>query len=140
MACFYVQECDTLDVVIVFLNGDFEEQVYMDLIESFEENPTRAKVYMLLKIIYKLKQASRAWQQSFYKNLQKLGFIYLQMDLAIFIQRSNGILVIILVHVDDMAIIGPSSVLIDKFKHQLTKKFEIEDNSPISSFLGLKVI
>jgi len=27
----------------------------MDLIESFEENPTRAKIYMLLKIIYKLK-------------------------------------------------------------------------------------
>jgi hypothetical protein len=42
-------------------------------------------------------------------------------------------------HVDDVAIISPSRNLVDEFKHQLAKKYEIEDNGPISSFLRLKV-
>jgi Reverse transcriptase (RNA-dependent DNA polymerase) len=95
---------------------------------------------MLLKSLYGLKQAPQAWQQSFYKHLRKLGFNQLQTDSAVFICRTNGIPVIIMTHVDDIAIISPSRDLIDEFKRQLAEKFEIEDNGPISSFLGLKVI
>src|SRR5271168_1705203 len=139
MACFYDWECDTVDIVTAFLNGDLEEEVYMDQIEGFEEDPTGAKVYKLLKSIYGLKQAPRAWQQRFYKHLRKLGFTQLRTDSAVFIRRTNGIPVIIMIHVDDMAIMGPSRDLVDEFKRQLAEKFEIEDNGPISSFLGLKV-
>ena len=94
---------------------------------------------MLIKSIYGLKQAPRAWQQSFYKHLKKLGFNQLRTDSAVFICRTNGIPVIVITYVDDMAIISPLRDLIDKFKRQLAEKFEIEDNGPISSFLGLKV-
>jgi Reverse transcriptase (RNA-dependent DNA polymerase) len=59
----------------------------------------------------------------------------------VFIYRTNdGILVIIMIHVDDIAIMSPSRDLVDKFKRQLAEKFEIEDNGPISLFLGLKVL
>jgi hypothetical protein len=44
-----------------------------------------------------------------------------------------------MIHVDDIAIMSPSRDLVDEFKSQLAEKFEIEDNRPISSFLGLKV-
>ena len=64
----------------------------------------------------------------------------MQTDLAVFIRKTNGIPVIIIVHVDNMAIMGPSRQLINKFKCQLSEKFEIENNSPISSFLGLKIV
>src|SRR5271168_4978516 len=104
MACFYDWECDTVDIVTAFLNGDLEEEVYMDQIEGFEEDPTGTKVYKLLKSIYGLKQAPRAWQQRFYKHLRKLGFTQLRTDSAVFIRRTNGIPVIIMIHVDDMAI------------------------------------
>jgi hypothetical protein len=60
MACFYDWECDTVDIVTAFLNGDLEEEVYMDQIEGFEEDPTGKKVCMLLKSLYGLKQAPRA--------------------------------------------------------------------------------
>jgi hypothetical protein len=59
MACFYNWECDTVDIVTAFLNRDLEEEVYMDQIEGFEEDPTGTKVYKLLKSIYRLKQAPR---------------------------------------------------------------------------------
>jgi hypothetical protein len=52
----------TVDIVTAFLNGDLEEEVYMDQIEGFEEDPTGKKVCMLLKSIYGLKQAPRTWQ------------------------------------------------------------------------------
>ena len=138
MACFYNQECNTIDIVIAFLNRDLEEEVYIDQIEGFEEDPTR-KVYMLLKSLYRLKQALQAWQQSFYKHLRKLGFTQLQTDLAVFIYRTNGILVIIITHVNNIAIISPSKDLVNEFKCQLVEKFKIEDNGPIGSFLRLKV-
>ena len=110
----------------------------MDQIEGFEEDPTRKKVCMLLKSIYGLKQAPRTWQQSFYKHLRKLGFTQLRTDSAVFIRRTNGIPVIIMIYVDDMAIMSPSRDLVNEFKRQLAEKFEIEDKGPISSFLGLK--
>ena len=56
MACFYDWGCDTIDIVTAFLNRDLGEEVYMDQIEGFEEDLTKAKVYMLLKSIYRLKQ------------------------------------------------------------------------------------
>jgi len=95
---------------------------------------------MLIKSIYGLKQAPQAWQQSFYKHLRKLGFNQLRTDSAVFICKTNGIPVIVITYINDIAIISPLRDLIDKFKSQLAKKFEIEDNGPISSFLGLKVI
>ena len=94
---------------------------------------------MLLKSIYGLKQAPRTWQQSFYKHLRKLSFTQLRTDSAVFIRRTNGIPVIIMIYVDDMAIISPLRDLVNEFKRQLVEKFEIEDNGPIHSFLGLKV-
>jgi hypothetical protein len=61
--------------------------------------------------------------------------------LAVFICRTDdGILVIIMTYVDDMAIMSPLRDLVDEFKRQLAEKFEIEDNGLIRSFLGLKVI
>jgi hypothetical protein len=57
----------------------------------------------------------------------------------VFIYRTNRIPVIVIIHVDDIAIISPSRDLVDEFKSQLAKKFEIEDNGLISLFLGLKV-
>jgi hypothetical protein len=58
MTAFYDWECDTIDVATAFLNGDLEEEVYMKQVEGFEEDPTREKVYRLLKSLYGLKQAS----------------------------------------------------------------------------------
>ena len=111
----------------------------MDQIKGFKEDPTGKKVYMLIKSIYRLKQVLRVWQQSFYKHLKKLGFNQLQTNLAVFICKTNGIPVIIITYIDNIAIISPLRDLIDKFKSQLAKKFEIEDNRLISLFLRLKV-
>jgi hypothetical protein len=64
----------------------------------------------------------------------------IQSDPAIFICKSNRIPLIVLVHVDDIAVVGPSRELINPFKGQLAQEYEIEENSLINSFLGFKII
>ena len=44
MVCHYNWECNTIDIVTAFLNGDLEEEVYIDQIQGFEMDLTRKKV------------------------------------------------------------------------------------------------
>ena len=48
-----------MDVKIVLLNGDLEEEIYMDQPKGFIVKGKENKVYRLVKSIYDLKQASK---------------------------------------------------------------------------------
>ena len=50
-----------LDVKSAFLNGFFEEKIYVEQPEGFFVKRHEDKVYLLKKVLYGLKQAPRAW-------------------------------------------------------------------------------
>ena len=50
-------EVNEIDVKIAFLNGDLEEEIYMEQPEGFSAPGQEKKVYKLVKSIYRLKQA-----------------------------------------------------------------------------------
>ena len=54
-----------MGVKTAFLNGDLEEEIYMDQPECFVEPGQESKVCKLTKSLYSLKQAPKQWHENF---------------------------------------------------------------------------
>ena len=63
-----------MDVKSTFLNGDLEEEVYIEQPEGFSLSENKDHVCKLKKALYGLKQAPRAWYTRLDKYLQQQGF------------------------------------------------------------------
>ncbi|KAM1169726.1 hypothetical protein ACFX19_032002 [Malus domestica] len=105
---------------------------------SFEVFSHPHHVCKLYKSLYGLKQAPRAWYDKLRGALHSLGFIGSQNDHSLFVKRSPH-LVFILVYVDDILVIGPSSSECQQVISQLRSMFLIKDLGPLHYFLGIEV-
>jgi hypothetical protein len=63
-----------MDVKATFLNGDIEEEVYIEKPEGFMIHEQKYHVCRLKKALYGLKQAPRAWYEKMDGFLMSLGF------------------------------------------------------------------
>ena len=63
-----------MDVKTAFLNGIFEEEVYIEQPQGFEVYGRDSHVCRLSKALYGMKQAPRAWYSRIDLYLQQLGF------------------------------------------------------------------
>ena len=95
-----------LDVKNTFLNGDLEDEVYMEIPLGFETSNVN-KVCKLRKSLYGLKQSPRAWFDRFTKAVKKHGYSQGQADHTLFTKFSrNGKIAILIVYVDDIIVTG----------------------------------
>ncbi|RVW37975.1 Retrovirus-related Pol polyprotein from transposon TNT 1-94 [Vitis vinifera] len=76
-----------LDVKNAFLNGDLEEEVYMDIPAGLETTSNFNKVCRLRKSLYGLKQSPRAWFERFTKVVKGYGFVQCQSDHTLFVKH-----------------------------------------------------
>ena len=58
-----------MDVKTTFLNGELDEEIYMDQPDGFVVKGQENKNCKLLKSLYGLKQAPKQWHQKFDRNL-----------------------------------------------------------------------
>jgi hypothetical protein len=63
-----------MDVKSTFLNGELEEEVYIEQPKGFQLSENTYYVCKLKKALYGLKQAPRAWYSRLDKYLQEVGF------------------------------------------------------------------
>ncbi|RVW52356.1 Retrovirus-related Pol polyprotein from transposon RE2 [Vitis vinifera] len=124
-----------LDVKNAFLNGDLEEEVYMDIPVGLETTSNFNKVCRLRKSLYGLKQSPRAWFERFTKVVKGYGFVQCQSDHTLFVKQFP----VIIVYVDDIILIGDHEEKIDLLKKLLTKEFEIKDLGNLKYFLGMEI-
>ena len=85
----------------------------------------------LLKSLYKLKQAPRAWFQLVKKEFSKLGLKPSDLDPNLFISKG----VYLLLFVNDMLIIRDYK-LVDSIKREINKLQKCEDLKVASTFIG----
>src|SRR4051812_39504737 len=99
-------EAKKMDVVGAYLNNELEETIYMCQLIRFTDG--MAKVAWVNKSLYGLKQSSQVWNTKVNDTFQRLGFEHLEADQCIYKWKNNDELIVIMVHVDDMAIFGNS--------------------------------
>ena len=129
-----------MDIVIAFLNGQLDEEIYMDQPEGFEEPGKERLVCRLQKSLYGLKQAPRCWNRELQRFLISEGFTQSQADPCLFYHMSrSGSLVIIAVYVDDLIIAADRHVDIRATKKKLMHRFKMKDFGPLSFILGIGV-
>jgi hypothetical protein len=129
-----------MDVRTAFLNGELNEEIYMDQPLGFETKGQERKVCKLKRSIYGLKQASRQWNVKFHQAILKDGFIMMEEDHCVYLKHSNNSFIILSLYVDDILIARNNKEMIDTTKKWLSSNFEMKDMGKASYVLGVKII
>jgi hypothetical protein len=124
-----------MDVETAFLNGELEEEVYMEIPEGFAN---AGAICQLNKALYGLKQSPRAWNQKIATYLKEEGFKQSQADPCLFIRETEGNLALLSLYVDDCMIIGEEKD-IQKTKEILTSQFKMKDLGEVKQIVGIQV-
>jgi hypothetical protein len=91
-----------MDIKSSFLNGELEEEVYIDQPKGFQLSENVDYVCKLKKAVYGIKQDPRAWYSRLDKYLQQAGFKKRSADNNLYIKVIQGIILLIEVYVDDI--------------------------------------
>ena len=94
-----------MDVKSAFLNGDLEEEVYIEQPDGFPLCKDGDMVCKLKKALYGLKKAPRVWYARLDKYLLRLGFRKGNADNNLYLRTSEDGVLIIEVFVDDIIVI-----------------------------------
>ncbi|GMI89569.1 cysteine-rich RLK (RECEPTOR-like protein kinase) 8 [Hibiscus trionum] len=124
-----------MDVYNAFLQGDLQEEVYMELPPGFCSQG-ESRVCRLHKSLYGLKQASRQWNVKLCEALLQAGYLQSKSDYSVFTKRQGEALVMMLIYVDDLLITGNSDVLIAELKLLLNQNFRMKDLGTLKFFFG----
>ena len=128
-----------MDVKTAFLNGDLEEEIYMDQPEGFTMPGNEHKVCKLLKYLYGLKQAPRQWHEKFDQCLLSNGFKTNESDKCIYYKNFDDAHVIICLYVDDLLIFSPNMDIINAAKMLLKNNFDMNDLGEVNVILSMKI-
>jgi len=116
-----------MDVHNVFLNGDLNEEVYMEIPSGFAHKLESRKVCKLHKSLYGLKQAPRQWNLKLTEALVQMGFTQSYFDYSLFTKQANGNIVVVLVYVDDLLITGSSPQQLCNTRKEIQTNIKMKD-------------
>lgn len=132
-------EVHHLDVKTTFLNGEIEEEVYVTQPEGYEKKGKERMVYRIMKALYGLRQAPRAWYSKLNTCLGQMGFVRCPYEHAVYTKREGKETLIISVYVDDLLVTGSNTALIEEFKRKMSSNFEMSNLGKLNYYLEIEV-
>jgi hypothetical protein len=127
-----------MEVKTTFLNGEIEEEVYIEQPDGFVIHEHKSHVCRMKKALYGLKQAPRALYEKIDEYLMSLGFDKSVVDPNLYYHIVGDECLILVLYVDDLFLTGSKSLIVE-CKHALTSEFEMKDLGMMHYFLGLEV-
>jgi hypothetical protein len=128
-----------LDAQNAFLHGVLEEDVYMKQCPGYIDAAHPSFMCKLDKALYGLKQAPRAWYSKLSMKLLQLDFFISKTDTSLFIYHKDGVIIYLLVYVDDIIVTSSSPSTVDALLSDLQSDFALKDLGKLQYFLGIQV-
>ncbi|KAI3692974.1 hypothetical protein L6452_32800 [Arctium lappa] len=128
-----------MDVKSAFLNGQIQEEVYVQQPPGFENSKYPNHVYFLDKALYGLKQAPRAWYDRLSNFLLANGFERGTTDTTLFFKKRKGEILLVQIYVDDIIFGSTNDLYCKKFESLMKSEFEMSMMGELTFFLGLQV-
>jgi hypothetical protein len=127
-----------MDVKSTFLNGNLEEEVYVEQPQHYEVPQQENKVHRLKKTLYGLNQSLRAWYNRIDSYLTQNGFQRSENEPTLYIKSNQqGNVLIVCLYVDDLIFTGDFGI--EEFKTVMKDEFEITYLGLMRYFLGIEV-
>nr|GFB87234.1 putative ribonuclease H-like domain-containing protein [Tanacetum cinerariifolium] len=114
-----------MDVNSGFLYGTIEEEMYVCQPLRFEDPNHPDKVYKVVKALYGLHQAPRAWYETLATYLLKNGFHKGTIDQTLFIKKQKGDILLVQIYVDDITFGATNKDLCKSFEKLMKDKFQM---------------
>ncbi len=132
-------EIHQMDVVTAFLNGNLEEEIYMQQPEGYVVPGKENLICQLKKSLYGLKQSPRCWNKAFSDYLVSISFKQSEADACVFV-RSGESFAVVAVYVDDLILIVKTSCEMKSLKRRLEDQFKMKDMGKLHFCLGVSVV
>lgn len=139
IAAIYNLEIHQMDVKTAFLNGELDEEIYMEQPEGFKAKGQEQKVCKLIRSLYGLKQAPKQWHEKFDSVMISNGFHINECDKCVYVKQTGQAVVMVCLYVDDMLILGSSIEIIKTTKKMLSNNFDMKDLGIADVILGMKL-
>jgi len=130
-------EVHQMDVKSTYLNGELEEEIYMEPPPGF--GIPEGMVLKLNKAVYGTKQGGRVWYKNVKAELESMGYTRTEADHAVFVCYRDGIISIIILYVDDFTLVCEDIEVILRDKEALKKAYNMTDLGKLTYILGIHV-
>jgi hypothetical protein len=124
--CLSWSSRSSIDVKTTLLNGELDQEIYMEQPAEFVANGQEGMVCKLSKYLYGLKQAPKQWHEKFDRTLTSVSFVVNKADKCVYYRYGEGEGVILCLYVDDILILGTSLDVIKETKDFLSNNFEMK--------------
>ncbi|GJZ63983.1 putative ribonuclease H-like domain-containing protein [Tanacetum coccineum] len=114
-----------MDVKSAFLYGTIDEEVYVSQPPGFVDPDHPNKVYKVVKALYGLHQAPRAWYATLSTFLEKHGYKRGTIDKTLFIRRNKKDIMLVQVYVDDIIFGSTNKSWCDEFEALMQSRFQM---------------
>ncbi|GJT89292.1 putative ribonuclease H-like domain-containing protein [Tanacetum coccineum] len=127
------------DVKSAFLYGKIDEEVFVSQPPGFQDPKSPQKVYKVVKALYGLHQAPRAWYATLSTFLLKNGYRRGTIDKTLFLKKDKHDIILVQVYVDDIIFGSTKKSWCNEFEALMKSRFQMSSMGELTFFLGLQV-